>query len=332
MSRAFVFALVVSFCFFAAIPALPARAQTDTTDVDPFTVDVTPQYPTPYQTVSLTPGSTQFDIAGASIYITVNGAAFYKGSGGASIPVTLGGPGSTSNITVTAVDAGQSYSQKLSIHPADVALVVEPVSTTHPFYAGEGLVPSEGHVRLVAIPDLRTSSGYALDPATLIYTWSLGDEVLDGDSGVGQSVLDSSAPQRYRDANVSVTVASPDGTLVAQASTTISPVDPMTRIYEEDPLLGPLFDTALTNSFTMNDAEDSFLGVPYYFSDTPTLDWQVNGNDSGTDSDITVRSTGSGTGNAELAFSANDTNTTETANSTLSVNFGQQGSSGLFGL
>ena len=120
--------------------------------------------------------------------------------------------------------------------------------------------------------------------------------------------------------------------LVAQANTTISPVDPVTRIYEEDPLLGPLFDNALTSSFTMSDAEDTFLGVPYYFSDTPTLDWTVNGNDSGSDPDITVRSSGSGSGTAELSFNATDPSTTQTANSTVSVDFGQQNGSGFLGL
>lgn len=334
------FRFIVS-CFFTlsvlagllSLVVVTAHAQT-ATDAPPaaLTLDVTPQYPAPYQTVTITPSSTTFDITGATITVTVNGTEFYKGSGGTAISIPLNGPGSTSKIVVTAVSDGQTYSESITLRPADVALVVEPVSTTHPFYAGEGLVPSEGRVRLIAIPDLRTSSGKAIDPTTLVYTWSLGDQVLDSDSGIGKSVLDATAPQQYRDADVSVTAATQDGSIIAQAETTISPISPITRIYEDDPLLGPLYDNALPSSYTMPDTEDTFLGVPYYFSTTPTLDWTMNGTDSGSNPDITVRSTGSGAGTAVLNFTANDTSSTESANSTMSVLFGQKTSTGLFGL
>jgi ribosomal protein L31 len=299
---------------------------------DPLTVSVSPQYPTPYQTVVVTPSSSTFDIDASTVSVKVNGTAFYKGSGGAAINVPLGGPGSSTNIVVSVTNAGQVSTQEVSISPASVALVVEPDSTTHPFYKGSGLVPSEGRVRLVAIPDLVSASGREIDPSTLEYTWKLGDDVLDSDSGIGQSVLDATAPQRYRDADVSVTVSDPNGSLVAQTTTSISPVDPITRIYENDPLLGPLFDTALSDSFTMTDAEDTFRGVPYYFSSAPTLEWMVNDDDSGSTQDLTVRSTGTGTGSADIGFTGTDATTQATANSTLSVAFGQTNSGGFLGL
>lgn len=311
--------------------ALPANAQISGMGADPLTLDLSPTYPAPYQTVSITPSSTSFDIAGATISVTVNGAAFYKGSGGANISVPVGGPGSTTTIVISVTSGGQTTKKTLVIHPADVALVVEPISTTHSFYKGIGLVAPEGRVRLIAIPDLRSSSGKALDPSTLQYTWKLGDQVLANESGIGKSVLNAAASARYRDSDVSVTVASPDGSIVAQSTATISPVDPLTLIYQEDPLLGPLFDTALNGSVTMVDAEDSYRGVPYYFSGTPALSWTVNGTVSGSDKDITVRSTGNGTGSAVIGFTASENAASQTANSTLSVNFGQK-SAGFFGL
>ena len=326
MFRAFGVICFLSFLLTASL----VRAQT--VGADPFTVDLSPDYPTPYQTVTVTPSSTIFDIGSAIVTITVNGAAYYKGTGGASVDIPVGGPGTVTNIAVTAVTGGQTYTKKLALRPASVALVVEPVSTTHPFYAGASLVPSEGSVRLVAIPDLRTSAGKAIDPNTLEYHWKLGDQDLDGSSGIGQSVLTATAPQRYRDALVSVTVQSQDGGLIAQANTTISPVDQTTQIYEDDPLLGPLFDNALTDSYTMSSSEDTFLGVPYYFSSTPAFSWVMNGADSGSDPDITVRSSGSGAGTAVLGFTGTSADSSESANSSLSVLFGNKSSLGLFGL
>jgi hypothetical protein len=295
-------------------------------------VDISPQYPVPYQTITLTPSSTLFDIGSATISVTVNGKSFYKGSGGTGIDVLLGGPGSVTTISITAVAAGQTYNKKFTIRPASVALVVEPVSTTHPFYDGASLVPSEGAVRLIAIPDFRTSAGKQVDPSTLEYTWTLGDQTLDSSSGIGQSVLNATAPQRYRDATVSVMVQNSDGSLIAQSQTTISPVDQLSRVYEDDPLLGPLFDNALPNAFTMSGTEDTFLGVPYYFSNPPGVSWIMNGTLNGTDPDITVRATGNGSGTAVLNFGATNANATESANSTVSVSFGQKKSLGIFGL
>jgi hypothetical protein len=336
----------ISVIFFALVAVLSfgilkygatsAHAQTDTatatTGADPLTLDVSPQYPTPYSSITITPSSSIFDISQATISVTKNGTQVYSGSGGEGIAVSVDGAGVTDTIVLTATVGGQSYSKSVTVRPADVALVVEPVSSTHPFYAGASLVPSEGHVRVVAIPDLRTASGKQYDPASLVYTWSLGDQELDADSGIGKSVLDAIAPQQYRDADVSLTVASQDGAVMAQADETISPISPTTRIYEEDPLLGPLYENALGSSYTMPDAEDTFLGVPYYFSSTPTLDWTMNGTDSGSTDALTVRDTGTGVGTAQLSFTANDSSSNETANSTLSVQFGSTSSTGLFGL
>ena len=321
------------FLFF--LLTIPAFAQTNLTangTPDPLTLDIQPQYPSPYQTITITPSSTTFDITSATITALVNGKAFYKGTGSTGINIQLGGPGTVTTISITAVAGGQTYAKKITLEPATVALVVEPVSSTHPFYRGGSLVTSEGPVHIVAIPDFRTSIGKAIDPSTLTYDWSLGDQALDSASGIGQSVLEATAPQKYRDATLSVTVTSPDNTMVAKADTTISPVDPLVLIYRDDPLLGPLYDNALTDSYSMIGTEDTYMGVPYYFSGTPSLDWTVNGTNSGTAPDITVRSIGTGTGTAQIALTANDTTSSLTANSTLSVLFGQKGSLGILGL
>lgn len=327
--RSFSF-IVLILAGFGLLGLSSSRAQV--TGADPLTVELSPAYPAPYQTVTVTPSSTLFDIAAASVSVTVNGTAFYKGSGGTAVQVPIGGPGTSTTIVVSVTSAdGQVNKKSFVIRPASVALVVEPLSSTHPFYAGPGLVSPEGRVRLIAVADLRPSATKALDPATLEYTWKLGDQILTNDSGIGKSVLNASAPQRYRDAPVSVTVSSPDGNLNAQAQTTISPVDPIVRIYRNDPLLGPLFDNSLSDTVTLSGSEDTYRGVGYYFSTVPKLSWAVNGVDSGATEDITLHSAGSGTGTAVLNFSANQTGTTQSANTSISVNFGQK-QRGLFGL
>jgi hypothetical protein len=323
--------LVMSIFFGTTFGVTPVRAQS-IGSTDPLSVAISPQYPVPYQNVVVTPSSTTFDISAATITVTVNGTVFYKGSGQQPVTVPVGGPGSSTKIVVTAISGGQTFPVTITLHPASVALVTEAVSSTHDFYQGAGLVGSNGRLRLIAIPDLRSSSGAQIDPSALEYTWKFGDQVLQEASGIGKNVLDATAPEKYRDADVTVTVANGDNSVIAQSSTTVSPVDPITLIYRDDPLLGPEFDSALQNTITMPDSEETYVGVPYYFSDPPTVNWTVNNVSSTASNDITVRSSGDGQGSAVLGYTATDNSATQTANSTLSVMFGSTQSSGIFGL
>ncbi|MES2225499.1 MAG: hypothetical protein V4480_01685 [Patescibacteria group bacterium] len=308
--------------------ALSAHAQFG--NVDPLSISIDPQYPEPYQIVTVTPQSTLIDLSASTVTFSVNGTVVQKGSGAESASVAVGGPGQTTTITVTAVQNGQTYTKQLVIHPADVALVVEPISSTHPFYDGSPLIGSEGRLRLIAIPDLRTSAGTPIAPENLVYTWKNGDQILQSSSGIGKSVLTATAPVRYRDTTISVTVASQDSSVVGSASTLISPTDPTVRIYENDPLLGPRYENALGSATTLTDSEQSYRAVPYYFSTAPSLTWQVNGTASQTGQDITVRPSGNGKGTALLGIQAQSSAPIQSGGNSLSVSFGAA-STGIFG-
>ncbi|MDB5237060.1 MAG: hypothetical protein JWL88_162 [Parcubacteria group bacterium] len=322
------FGWIIGFLLLAG--ALPAFAQVGT---DPITISIDSQYPRPYSAVTVTPQSTLIDLNSSQVTVSVNGVVVQKGSGSAPVQIQAGAAGVRSTISVTAVTSdGQTYKKTLTFSPADVALIEEPVSTTHPFYRGAPLVASEGLVRLVALPDLRTASGAPIPASSLVYTWKNGNQVLESDSGIGKSVLTATAPVQFRDTTVTVTVTTKDDSVVAQASALISPVNPIARIYQNDPLLGPLFNTALPATIAMSDPEDTFRGVPYYFTGTPSLSWTVNGTESQAGQDITVRSNGSGQGTAVVGFQAKQADTNQLANILMTIQFGAKKSLGIFGL
>jgi hypothetical protein len=299
---------------------------------DALQVSVEPQYFQPFSTVTLTPQSDVFSLDGAAVTVTANGKVVAKGSGAEPVQITLGGVGKTTSVSVSAATPDKTYTTSVRLTPEDVALVIEPMTTTHPFYLGGNAVTPQSRARLVAFADFRTSTGVRIDPAKLIYTWSVGDQSLAAQSGIGKSVLPINAPVQYRDALVSVTITSQDQTLVGGASMDISPVTPLVRIYKNDPLLGPDFNTALSDSFSMTDSEDTFRVVPYFFSKLPMIAWTVNSVESGTDNDLTVRPTGTGAGSAALGVSATDAGTFQTASQNLSVTFGAAKPLGIFGL
>lgn len=320
--------LLVAGIALVGIGAAAAHAQLGNTEA--LTVSLTPEYPRPYQVVTVSPESTLIDLAASQVVISVNGSVVYEGSGSESAQVAVGGPGETTNITVRATNNGQTYSKNLTVRPADVALLLEPAATSHPFYKGASLVATEGRIRLVAIPDLRTSAGVPLNPANLVYTWRNGTQLLTSASGIGKSVLSATAPVRYRDTVITVTVSTQDSSIVAQASALVSPSDPLVRVYENDPLLGPRYETALGGRVTLNDSEQTYRVVPYHFGTTPSLTWEVNGTASQTGKDITVRPSGAGRGTALLGVEAVTATPRQSAEGSVSVTYGQS-SGGIFG-
>lgn len=325
------FGLIIALIFLTG--ALPAYAQVGGAASDPLTISISPQYPHPYEAVTVTPDSTLIDLSSSQVTVSVNGTIVQKGSGSAPVQIQTGAAGVPTKISVTAVTSGgQTYTKTLSFLPADVALIEEPVSTSHPFYQGAPLVASEGLVRLVALPDLRTPAGTPISASSLVYTWKNGDQVLESDSGIGKSVLTATAPVQYRDTTITVTVMTQDSSVVAESSVLISPVDPIVRIYQNDPLLGPLFNYALPDTIAMSDAEDTFRGVAYYFTGVPSLAWTVNGTQSQTGQDITVRSSGSGSGSAVVGFEAKQADMNQLGDTSMAVQFGAKKSLGIFGL
>jgi hypothetical protein len=326
MHRGLSAAAISLFLFAAAFSSAHAQSF----GAEPLTLSVSPLYPAPYETVSVRPQSTLIDLAGSVVVITVNGKEIYRGTGGEGTSFVAGGAGEASTIVVSATVGGQTYKKTVVVKPASVALIMEPVSTTHPFYEGAALVAPEGRVRIIAIADLGPGSG---SPDSFVYNWKVGDQVLQSQSGIGRSTLAVSAPLKYRDATVTVTVSSPANGAAGDASASVEPVDPFLLLYRNGPLLGPDFDTALNDSFSMSTDEETFRAVPYFFAKAPSLAWSVNGSLSGSDRIVTVRTTGQGEGTAVLSAQATEVGTYESAADSLSIHFGaNSASSGFFGL
>jgi len=326
MIRAVFLSLILGF------GALTVHAQ-GMPGADPLTLVVSPQYPRPYQTVTIAPRSTLLDLSASTVRVSVNGTNVYEGSGTQATSVRTGALGERTTVVVTVIDpSGKTYTETLVLRPAEVSLVLEPASTMHPFYQGGGLVASEGRVRLIALADFRSAPGTRLSNASLVYTWRLGNRILTDSSGIGRSTLVATAPVRYRNADITVTVTSPDSSLVGEARTVVSAADPVVRIYRNDPLLGPNFDVALSERFAMQDTEATFRAIGYFFAVPPSFAWTVNNSTNGTDKDITVRATGNGQGTARLGVTATEPETRRSAESRTTVDFGASTGFGFFGL
>lgn len=317
----------------AALIPFAADAQIPGMDVESLSIIISPQYPRPHDLISITPNSTLIDLSASTIVLYVNGKKIGESTGTGGFTVAAPGPGETMSLRLVATYRGEPSTATATIRPAEVSLVAEPTSTTHLLYRGAPLLPSEGRARIVAVPDVRTSPGARISAATLSYSWKLGDTILTDQSGIGHSVLVMNGPVRYRDATIILTVTDQSGTMAAQSSLILSPADPVVRVYRNDPLLGPEYHRAIGTAYGLTGEEESFIAVPYFFVPKPSLTWSVNGNASGTDDVLTVRTNGAGAGQASVSvLAAGESALSSGAFSTI-VSFGQSGaSSGFFGL
>jgi len=313
--------------------AVSAQEVGDITDESAFTVSVDPQYPAPYSqaTVSLT--SSTLNLTNTTMSVSIAGNEMYKGSV-RPVAIPMGKAGSVTSVKVTIASSGVSYTQTFSIQPQDVTLIAEPISSVPVFYPGKSLVPLEGDVRIVAIANLQNSNGKAFEPTALSYAWTVDGTKIASASGIGKQAIIVASPLQYRARQVSVSIMSQDGSLVGGASVSLTALSPSVRIYKNDPLLGILYDHALSDTYAIN-AEDTLYAAPFSLPTTngaPLLKWFLNGAAAQTGNSITLRPTGTGQGSASLSLVASGGGSAK-ATESLSLSFGASKSVlGLFGL
>lgn len=304
-------------------------------NVNPFSISLTPQYPSSSSVVTMSFVSSSIDLTNTTMTVTVKGSQIYQGNV-QPVAVMVGKAGSITPIVVTMTNAGVRYSQSVSLQPQDVSLVAEPLASAPPLYPGKPLVPLEGNTRIVAVANIADATGRTIDPTTLSYTWTVDGAEISNSSGIGKAAVIVTSPFQYRLRTVSVLVQSQVGNLAGKASLTLSPKESSVRLYENDPLLGIRFGRALLGTFTIRGAEASIYAAPFSVplaGGVPVIQWFLNGAKAQTGNLITLRPTGNGQGNATLSLTASGpANTFATASTNLSLIFGAKPSSNFFGL
>lgn len=300
---------------------------------DSFTISVSPQFPAPLSPATLSFLSSSLDLSNATLTVSAGGKEVYRGSVH-PVAVTLGKSGSVTKVVIKIVTNGQTFTQQVSLVPQDVSLVLEPVSSAPPLYPGKPFVPLEGDVRVVAMANMASANGKAIDPSQLVYSWTVDDTSIADSSGIGKAAILAASPLQYRSRTVSVSVNSQDGSLAGGASLSLLPLEPSLRVYENDPLLGLRYDHALSGSFSITDAEASLYAAPFSLPTTsgaPFVQWFLDGNSVQTGNSITLRPTGSGQGSSVLSLTAS-AGQSQTVSADLSLLFGAKPSLNLFGL
>lgn len=228
-------------------------------------VYLTPEYPSPHQSVVLTLSSYSFDPNVATITWKANGNTLLSGLGAKRLTLTTGEVGQVIPITVTAVLAdGTSISKSTVVTPQSVDLLYEgKESYVPPFYEGRSL-PGEGSaVRIAAFPSL-SDGGTKLPSSNLSFNWYLNGEFLERASGLGRSSVTLALDYLSDATEVRVLVRTPRGN-AAEKTMSIRPHAVLPTLYKYDEVLGTDFSSAFFRR--MEITKDATISLePFYLS------------------------------------------------------------------
>ncbi|MDB5238823.1 MAG: hypothetical protein JWO00_158 [Candidatus Parcubacteria bacterium] len=241
--------------------------------------------PVPGQTVTITAQSYTVDIHASTLTWTAGGKVITKGVG--QNVITVQAPATGKRLTVSlsaATPDGNVLTGSLSIGSGVIDMIVEPRGYTPPFFKGKIPNAYQNTFKVTAIPHLSNSAGVEYDPSTLVYKWEQGGSVIQDQSGYGkQSVVltGNIVPRPYE---IMVTATTRDGSASASALGNVGMDAPSVVFYKNDPLYGPLLNSAIGSTlFLSSQKEVGVLAVPYGFNDAASAQnnlsftWLING-------------------------------------------------------
>lgn len=262
---------VIAILFFAQI----AFAQSS------LILNVSPQTPSPGQAFSVSVQSFVFETLNANFEWYQNGKLVGSGVGKRTQNFVAPAIGGSLTIRVVAVSSdGLNFEELLVINPADIDFILHAGTYTPPFYQGAALLTPGSRAELYAIPNASVG-GTRLNPQNLIYEWILDEQKVIEQSGKGKNRLAFTTPDflgNHHD--VTLTVFSPSGDLVAERGFVVELRLPMMLFYPFNALTG--IQKVARSLFSVSNSERvGILAEPYYF-DTSVVrsgvfEWQEGG-------------------------------------------------------
>ena len=267
-----------------------AHAQVTADDIG---VDVSPEQPSAYTNVTVKLSSYSINIGTAQISWTLNGKVVLAGVGKTTYQFTTREIGSEDTLIASITPfGGFPIEKKIVIHPMGMDLLWQAVdSIVPPLYRGKALPATDAKIKVVAMPEIRSSKTQVYGQNELMYTWKQNYSLTgDGSSGYGKSAFTFDSSYLDDGEHIDVDANTRDGRLGATAGIDVGTQNPTILWYALSPLYGPLFEKALVNGYEVTGTEQTLLAEPYFFSSQGTnnqalvYNWTINGDSADTQS------------------------------------------------
>ena len=269
---------VIGKCIFLILLALPVWVSAQFNTFAPQNaLVVTPPYPEPGQVVSVDLDDYAGGLFGATIEWSYNGDIIPTLENQRSIEFVAGDVGTTDVIEAALTTAaGVTETLSATVNPIYLDIILEPQTRVPDWYQGRSLPSIGSVVNATAL----VYDGNLLNPADLVYTWRVNQQVLEAGPVRGRNVMAFNTP-RGNTFLLSVTVARATGETIARETIVVNSVNPELAFYEQHPLYGPsAFPIDPNRAFIGNTlavvAEPFHLDTRVYNNPDVAV-WEING-------------------------------------------------------
>jgi hypothetical protein len=242
-------------------------------------LELQPTYPSPGETITVTLNDYQGGNFGSEIDWFLDDKSIPDAHNQRRATIVAGSVGTRSEIKVILTSPNGGVDQiSASIKPYYLDVIVEPQTHVPDFYQGRALPSIGSSVNLTAL----LSDGTPLN-TDYVYTWRVGEEVLEGGPIRGRNQTSFTTPQG-REIVVSLQVTEPDGTVVAKQDFIVPSVSPQIHFYEINTLYGVGYKS-VDDSFSLIGESATIKAEPYYldsriFNNPDIAKWSINGTDT----------------------------------------------------
>lgn len=206
--------------------------------------------------------------------------------------------GKTSNIKFIANIDGRDVEKTMSINPGDVEIIWEADTYVPPTYKGKALASPKSALKVIAIPHFVSENGNLIPEEELVYEWSNNFEKTT--SGLNKNSANITMGTPLGENTVSVIVSTQKGDITAEKQIKIKPENVFIAFYEDRPLEGTNYNSALRGTANFFEKESSVRAEPFFFSHPESeresnlaFSWTLNGKgitpNEGTPKIITLR-------------------------------------------
>lgn len=179
-----------------------------------------------------------------------------------------------------------------------------------PFYEGRSLWGRQSVITFTAIPHIFNSSGRELPAGSLIYRWSKDGTILGNVSGVGVNTLSVPDSVLGIPAEIHVDIMTDEDTVAASDGLALSAIAPSVLVYENNPLLGYLFNHESSQNIVMTSQEIALSAFPLFFSTATkntsriNYSWTSAGATAQTGENVVYRTADNASGSISIHISA----------------------------
>jgi hypothetical protein len=245
-------------------------------------VEQIPKIPKPGEIVSIRINGYTTDLNKAKITWLQDGKVILSQMGAVTNQVEAPANGKSSTVIISiAKETGGVIAKTITLSPADVDLFYEAQTYVHPFFKGKRQFTSESVITFIAVPNFITPSGKIRD-TDLVYKWSINGSVIQSVSGYGRNTFTAQGQLIERPAQVTVEVSAVGSSLIASQTIGFRSTSPELIAYENNPILGVVYDKAIFGDFILERPQVDFEGIPYFFSaetkNSPNIKytWSIN--------------------------------------------------------